>query len=307
LIAGEDALLVRGFLSGGWFGQEFFYEGGDLVLELLVSLRVGGAGESGVDLADSAVAPEDEGGGPAVEVVGLGDLLVELVGSSGDEDGIGDAVTIDEGAKAGGVLELVVFLEGEVYDLETFGVELLVEGLEEGGLVVAVGAPGAADGDDDDLVAELGIGVRDLLAGEVGEGEGEGSGGVLDAGLLGGFGRSGEVLLAGFSRTAGYEVAGLGLLGFGGDEVGDEESTVGLRGERVERGAGGSEVADGLLVAIPGTVEGAGVAVDALDDGVDEGGLFRGRNAELPGGLALVGGDGDLPVAFDVGAGGESR
>jgi len=43
-------------------------------------------------------------------------------------------------------------------------VELLVEALEEGCLVMAVGQPGAADGHDDDLALELGVGVRDELA-----------------------------------------------------------------------------------------------------------------------------------------------
>ncbi len=72
--------------------------------ELLVRLWVGGAGESGVDLADAAVAAEDEGGGPAVEMVRLGDLLVEIVRGSGDEDGVGEAVALDEGAEASGIV-----------------------------------------------------------------------------------------------------------------------------------------------------------------------------------------------------------
>ena len=168
-----------------------------------MAFGVGGAGESGVDLFDAAVATDEEGGGPAVEADSLGDLFVELVGLAGYEDGVGDAVAGDEGAQTGGVFELVGLFKGEVDDFEAAGMELLVEALEEGSLVVAVGAPGAADGYDDDLAFKLRVGVGDELAFEVGEAEGEGRVGVLDGGLLGGLGGCGEVLLAGFGGAAG--------------------------------------------------------------------------------------------------------
>ena len=116
---------------------------------------------------------------------------------------------------------------------------------------MAVGAPGAADGDDDDLVAELGIGVGNLLTGEVGEGESERSRGVLDAGLLSGFSGRRKIQLAGVGGTASDQVAGLSFLCLRRDEVGDEEGAIGLRGEGVECGAGGGEVADGVLMAVP--------------------------------------------------------
>ncbi len=96
----------------------------------------------------------------------------------------------------------------------------------------------------------------------------------------------------------------LGLLGFGGEEVRDEQGAVGLRGEGVESGAGGGEVGDGVVLAGPGAEEGAGVAVDALDDGVDGWGFADRVDAELPGGFTLGALDGDLPVAFDVGCSG---
>ncbi len=298
---------MRGFLDGCRLGEELFDEAGDLVLERLVGWWVGGTGESGVDLANASVPAEDEGGWPAVEMVGLRDFFGELIGRSGYEHGIGNAVTLDEGAEPGGVLELVFFFEAEVHDLETLAVKLLVKAFEEGSFIVAVGAPGAADGDDHDLIAELGVGAGDLFAGEIGEAEGEGRGGIFDAGLLGGLGGRGEIFFAGVGGTACDEVARLGLLGVGGEEIGDKKSSIRLGHDGVESGTGGGEVADVVLMSIPGAVEGAGVTVDALDDGADGGGgssLGGGFDAELPGGFALVAGDGDLPVAMDVRTGG---
>src|SRR5438128_932410 len=104
--------------------------------------RVGRSGKTGVDLLHAPVAAEDKGCRPAVEVVALRDFFVKLVRGSGDQDGIGESVALNEGAKAGGVLELIFLFEAKVYDLKPFAVELLVEALEEGGLVMAVGAPG---------------------------------------------------------------------------------------------------------------------------------------------------------------------
>ena len=147
---------------------------------------------------------------------------------------------------------------------------------------MAVGAPGAADGYDDNLAVKLRVGVGDELAFEIGEAEGEGLGGILDGGLLGGLGGRGEVLLAGVGRASCGEVLLLGFLGFGGEEVRDDQRAVGLRGEGIEGGAGGGEVGDGVVLAVPGAEEGAGVAVDALDDGVDGGESCDGVDAELP-------------------------
>ena len=128
-------------MNRGGLGKEVFNESIDLFDESFVSDGVTGAGESGVYLLDLAVAAEEEGGRPAVEVIGLGDLLGELIGSSAEDHVISDAVTSDEGAQTGWVLELVGLFEGDVYDLEAFGVVLLIEALEERGFVVAVGAP----------------------------------------------------------------------------------------------------------------------------------------------------------------------
>ena len=146
-------------MGRGWFGKQVLDQSGDFVFEGGVAFGIGGAGESGVDFFDAAVATEEEGGGPAVETDSLGDFFVELVGLAGYQDGVGDAVAGDEGAEAGGVFELIGLFKGEVDDLEASGVVLLVEGLEEGSFVVAVGAPGAADGDDDDLAVEAGVAV----------------------------------------------------------------------------------------------------------------------------------------------------
>ncbi len=132
-----------------------FDQCGDFLGECCVAFGVGGAGESGVNLFDATVATDEKGGGPAVETDSLGDFFVELVGLAGYEDRIGDAVAGDEGAQTGGVTELVGLFKREVDDLEAAGVVLLIETLEEGSLVVAVGAPGAADGYDDDLALKL--------------------------------------------------------------------------------------------------------------------------------------------------------
>ena len=105
-------------MGGGWFGEELLDEGCDLFDEGIVGRLVGGPGESGVDLFDEAVAAEEEGGGPAVEVVGLRNLLVELVSVSGHENGVGNVVPGDEGVQAAEVLQLALFLEGEVDDLQ---------------------------------------------------------------------------------------------------------------------------------------------------------------------------------------------
>src|SRR5580704_4261811 len=91
-----------GGLGGGWFGQEVLDEGGDLAGEGGVALGVGGAGESGVDFFDTAVATDEEGGGPAVEADSLRDFFVELFGLAGYEDGVGYAVAGDEGSQTGG-------------------------------------------------------------------------------------------------------------------------------------------------------------------------------------------------------------
>jgi len=57
-----------------------------------------------MDLFDVAVTTDEEGGRPAVKVVGLGDFFVELVGLSGDEDGVGEAVALDESVRRVGFL-----------------------------------------------------------------------------------------------------------------------------------------------------------------------------------------------------------
>ena len=70
---------------------------------------VGGAGESGVDLFDAAVATDEEGGGPAVEADAWGIFSLSWSGCR-REDGVGDAVAGDEGAQAGGVFAAVRLL-----------------------------------------------------------------------------------------------------------------------------------------------------------------------------------------------------
>ena len=171
--------------------------------ESLVRGGVGRAGESCVHLADASVATKEEGGWPAIEVDGLRDFFVELLGLARQEHRIGDAVTGDEGTEAGRVFELVSFLKGEADDFEATSLELAVKALKKRSFVVAVGAPGTTDGDDDDLAVELGIGVCDDLAGEVGKPEGEAGAGVADGGLPGGIGGFGEFLLAGLGRATG--------------------------------------------------------------------------------------------------------
>ena len=101
-------------------------EGGDFAGEGGVAFGVGGAGESGVDLFDAAVAANEEGGWPTVEVDSLGDFFVELVWHASYENRVGDAVMGDEGAQAGGVFELVGLFKGEVNDLEAVRVVLVV-------------------------------------------------------------------------------------------------------------------------------------------------------------------------------------
>lgn len=148
----------------GRLGEQPFNKSRDLVLELLISRRISWTSESGMNLANSPVSSQDEGGRPAVEMVGLRDLFVELIRGPSYEDGIGDAVTLDEGAEAYWILQLVLLFKAEVYNLEALAMELFVEALKEGRLIVAVRAPGTTNGDDNDLVTELGIGVRDLFA-----------------------------------------------------------------------------------------------------------------------------------------------
>ena len=62
---------------------------------------------------------------------------------------------------------------------------------------------------------------------------------------------------------------------------------------------------DDVALAVPGAEEGAGVAVYALDDGVDGCGFAEGFDAELPGGFTLGALYCDLPVAFDAGGSGD--
>jgi len=160
-------------LDGCGLGEELFDEGGDVAFEFFMAGGVTGAGEACVDFFDEAVAAEEEGGWPAVEVDGLGKLVGELVCGASDEYGVGDAVVGDEGVEALGVVVGIALLEVDVYDLEAAGMEFLVEADEEGCFVVAVGAPGAADGYDDDLAAKLRVGAGDGLSGEIGKAEGE--------------------------------------------------------------------------------------------------------------------------------------
>jgi hypothetical protein len=78
--------------------EKFLDQRCHLLLERPVGLRVCRSGETGVDLAHVAVAAEDKGGRPAVEVLSMWDLLVQLIGSSGDEYRIGDSVALDKSA-----------------------------------------------------------------------------------------------------------------------------------------------------------------------------------------------------------------
>jgi len=60
-------------------------------------------------------------------------------------------------------------------------------------------------------------------------------------------------------------------------------------------------VADDVAGAVPRTPEAASVAVDALDDGFDDGGFGGwGIGAELPCGFTFGAFGGDLPGAGDV-------
>jgi len=188
------------------FGKELLDQGGDVMLEGFVAGGIAGAGETRIGFFHVAVAAEEEGCWPAVEVDGLREFVVELVSRAADQYGIGDAVVRDKGFEALGVGVRIALLEVDVYDFETATVELLVEAHEEWGFVMAVRAPGAADGDNDHLAAEFWVGTGDGFAAKIRKAEGEGDGWILDGRLLGGVGRSGKILLACIVGTVRYEV-----------------------------------------------------------------------------------------------------
>src|SRR5579872_7470347 len=94
------------------------------------------------------VLANEKGSRPAVEVGDLRKGCGQLVGCSGEQHRIGDAVSMDHGAKAGGILMLRGFFEAELDDLEAAVVVFAVERFEEGRFVLAVGAPAATDRDD---------------------------------------------------------------------------------------------------------------------------------------------------------------
>jgi len=111
------------------------------------------AREPGVHSPDSAIAADDERRREGVEIHGLGHFRVEVVGIAGEQHGVLEPVSSDERAQTCWIGELIAVLERQGYDLQAPRLVLLVDRSQERRLVVAVGAPAAADVDEDDLAA----------------------------------------------------------------------------------------------------------------------------------------------------------
>ena len=159
-------LADGGGLGGDWLFDEFADESGHLLDEGGVGGWVGGARETGMNLADATVTGYEKARRPAVKVVGLGHLLVELLGGSSKQDGVIKMVAGNKRAEACGALEFFrVVFEVQIDDLQAAGMELLVETLQDRGLIVAIGAPGASYRYDHDFPVELRVCVGNGFSG----------------------------------------------------------------------------------------------------------------------------------------------
>src|SRR5690606_19525963 len=191
-VAGTQASTCGRARVGIGFGQQLVQQGVEPGHVLLVVLAGHGAGIAGVDLADLALAVDDDRGRERGHVVQApqpfgGEFLV---GQAAVDDVVADVEEVAEPARALlEVLEAVLLLEGHGDGLHAALLVLPEPRRQELCLVGAVRAPGADHLDDHHLAAVLVVPQRDRAALQVGEAEVQGALAVLEVGQAVGIGQ----------------------------------------------------------------------------------------------------------------------
>src|ERR1700721_316938 len=104
-----------------------------------------------VDRLHQAIPADEEGSGPAVQILYARKRLGELIGSSGHQHGIGNPKLLNHGLQPCRIRALRFFFKAELHDFQAAAVVLAVQLFEKGSFVLAVRAPATADGDDERL------------------------------------------------------------------------------------------------------------------------------------------------------------
>lgn len=155
------------------FGKQVCYIAGDLVFQMKIEAAASTTGKTRVDSAHQAVAADEEGCWPRIQVFRLWDFLIQLVGLSGDQVNVIDLITLDEGMEAGEILELIGLFEIQSDDLESLAVILPVKLFEKRSFIVAVRAPTAGDVHQYYFAAKARVGVRHDVSIQIGKAETE--------------------------------------------------------------------------------------------------------------------------------------
>src|ERR1700730_5511204 len=218
----------------------------------------GGAGESGVNAADAAIATEIDGSRIGAETDELRKLVRDFVDGAREQDRIRNGKLLDERGDAGLVFQRIARgFKTQTDNFQAAGVIFPVQIDEKRSFVAAVGAPGSSNSHKNDLALELIVGVGDRLSVEIGKLKLKRLAGISDAGETRRIRRFGNTFGARFGNASGQV--------FVEPVVGYVECAVRLERGFKKNGTLSGKVTEDKSIAATTAGERAGVSVNAQD------------------------------------------